>query len=53
MALKPDRKYTDGTDISFFMNVTAESVNMLMTHDDIIRCSICTRILVLSDQQET
>ena len=24
MALKPDRKYTDGTDISYFMNATAE-----------------------------
>jgi uncharacterized protein len=36
-----------------FMNITAEFVNMLMTHDDIIRCPICTRILFLSDQQET
>jgi hypothetical protein len=36
-----------------FMNITAESVNMLMTRDEIIRCPICTRILVLTDQQET
>jgi len=31
-----------------FMGVTAESVNLLMTKDDIIRCPNCTRILVLS-----
>jgi predicted nucleic acid-binding Zn-ribbon protein len=30
-----------------FMGVTAESVNLLMTKDDIIRCPNCTRILVL------
>lgn len=30
-----------------FMGITAESVNQLMTHDEIIRCSNCTRILVL------
>jgi predicted nucleic acid-binding Zn-ribbon protein len=35
-----------------FMNITAESVNMLMTRDEIIRCPICTRILFLGDQQE-
>jgi predicted nucleic acid-binding Zn-ribbon protein len=32
-----------------FMGLTAESVNLLMTKDDIIRCPNCTRILVLSD----
>ncbi|MGD8786732.1 MAG: C4-type zinc ribbon domain-containing protein [Phycisphaerales bacterium] len=32
-----------------FMGITAESVNLLMTKDDIIRCPNCTRILVLSD----
>lgn len=32
-----------------FMAITAESVNLLMTKDEIIRCSNCTRILVLSD----
>ena len=36
-----------------FMNITAESVNMLMTRDEIIRCPICTRILVLIDSQES
>ena len=30
-----------------FMSITTESVNMLMTKDDIIRCPNCTRILVL------
>ena len=35
-----------------FMAITAESVNMLMTKDDIIRCPNCTRILVLSDSHE-
>ncbi len=33
-----------------FMKVPAESVNLLMTKDDIIRCPNCTRILVLSDK---
>ena len=32
-----------------FMGITAESVNMLMTKDDIIRCPNCTRILVLGN----
>jgi len=35
-----------------FMGITAESVNLLMTKDDIIRCPNCTRILVLSSSQE-
>jgi predicted nucleic acid-binding Zn-ribbon protein len=35
-----------------FMGVTAECVNMLMTRDEVIRCPICTRILVLSTSQE-
>jgi predicted nucleic acid-binding Zn-ribbon protein len=34
-----------------FMGVTAESVNLLMTRDEIIRCPNCTRILVLSGAQ--
>jgi predicted nucleic acid-binding Zn-ribbon protein len=34
-----------------FMGITAESVNMLMSKDEIIRCPICTRILVLADSQ--
>ena len=32
-----------------FMGITAESVNLLMTKDEIIRCPNCTRILVLGD----
>lgn len=34
-----------------FMGITAESVNLLMTHDDLIRCPNCTRILVLTNAQ--
>ncbi len=30
-----------------FMSITNESVNLLMTRDEIIRCANCTRILVL------
>jgi predicted nucleic acid-binding Zn-ribbon protein len=36
-----------------FMGITAETVNLLMTKDDIIRCPNCTRILVLSGAQES
>jgi uncharacterized protein len=32
-----------------FMGITAESVNLLMTRDEIIRCPNCTRILVLGE----
>jgi len=35
-----------------FMSITAECVNLLMTRDDIIRCSNCTRILVLKDFED-
>jgi predicted nucleic acid-binding Zn-ribbon protein len=35
-----------------FMGITAESVNLLMSKDDIIRCPNCTRILVLGNSQE-
>jgi predicted nucleic acid-binding Zn-ribbon protein len=34
-----------------FMGVPAESVNVLMTRDDIIRCPNCTRILVIDKTQ--
>ncbi len=34
-----------------FMGITAESVNLLMAKDDIIRCPNCTRILVLGGSQ--
>ena len=35
-----------------FMGIIAESVNLLLTKDDIIRCPNCARILVLGDQQD-
>ncbi len=35
-----------------FMGVTAESVNLLMNRDEIIRCSNCTRILVLGESSD-
>ena len=35
-----------------FMGITAESVNLLMTKDDIIRCPNCTRILILQNSQK-
>ncbi len=35
-----------------FMGITAESVNVLMTKDDTIRCPNCTRILVLGDSRD-
>jgi predicted nucleic acid-binding Zn-ribbon protein len=34
-----------------FMSITTESVNMLMTRDEIIRCANCTRILVLKQNK--
>jgi predicted nucleic acid-binding Zn-ribbon protein len=36
-----------------YMGVPAESVNLLMTRDEIIRCPNCTRILVLAGPQES
>ncbi|MDI9430883.1 MAG: C4-type zinc ribbon domain-containing protein [Planctomycetota bacterium] len=35
-----------------FMGITAESVNLLMTRDELIRCPNCTRILVLSESPD-
>jgi predicted nucleic acid-binding Zn-ribbon protein len=35
-----------------FMGITAESVNLLLTKDEIIRCPNCTRILVLQESVE-
>ena len=35
-----------------FMGITTETVNLLMTKDDIIRCPSCTRILVISETPE-
>ncbi|HUT31534.1 MAG TPA: C4-type zinc ribbon domain-containing protein [Sedimentisphaerales bacterium] len=36
-----------------FMGITAETVNLLLMKDDIIRCPNCTRILVLSGSFES
>jgi predicted nucleic acid-binding Zn-ribbon protein len=36
-----------------YMGVPAESVNLLMTKDEIIRCPNCTRILVLGESRES
>jgi len=36
-----------------FMGITAETVNLLLTKDDIIRCPNCTRILVLSGSEQS
>jgi predicted nucleic acid-binding Zn-ribbon protein len=35
-----------------FMGLTNESVNQLMTHDEIIRCGNCSRILLLKESAE-
>jgi len=35
-----------------YMSVTAESVNMLMSRDEIVRCPNCTRILVIDESEE-
>jgi predicted nucleic acid-binding Zn-ribbon protein len=45
----PNGAYTCG---GCFMGVTMESVNMLMTKDEVIRCPNCTRILVLEAVKE-
>jgi predicted nucleic acid-binding Zn-ribbon protein len=34
-----------------FMGITAETVNLLMTNDDISRCPNCTRILILLESE--
>ncbi|HCO92639.1 MAG TPA: hypothetical protein DIU00_01590 [Phycisphaerales bacterium] len=49
---QPDNKKGPYSCGGCFMGITAESVNMLMTKDDIIRCPNCTRILVLGDLHE-
>ncbi|MFA5252825.1 MAG: C4-type zinc ribbon domain-containing protein [Phycisphaerae bacterium] len=36
-----------------FMGITTESVNLLLSKDEIIRCPSCTRILVLGDSQHS
>jgi predicted nucleic acid-binding Zn-ribbon protein len=50
---KQENKTTDAYSCGgCFMGITAESVNLLLTRDDIIRCPSCTRILVLAATQE-
>jgi uncharacterized protein len=49
-AIEPQEDETGYSCGGCFMGVPAESVNMLMTKDDIIRCPNCTRILVLSEE---
>ena len=34
------------------MGITAETVNLLLTKDDIFRCPNCTRILVISGSEQ-
>lgn len=46
---KPDDKKGAYSCGGCFMGITAESVNKLMSKDEIIRCSNCTRIMVLAD----
>ncbi|MHC4743002.1 MAG: zinc ribbon domain-containing protein [Planctomycetota bacterium] len=47
---QPDNKKGAYSCGGCFMGITAESVNRLMSKDDIIRCPNCTRILVLADK---
>ncbi len=35
-----------------FMSITAETVNRLMTRDEVLRCPNCTRILVMPDSDD-
>jgi len=44
-----NKTYTCG---GCFMGITAESVNLLLIKDEIIRCPNCTRILVLRETEE-
>ena len=47
-----DEKQTVYTCGGCFMGLTAETANLLMTKDEVIRCPNCTRILVLEQQQQ-
>ena len=49
---EPDQKGAAYSCGGCFMGITAETVNLLMTKDDIIRCPNCTRILVLGSNAE-
>jgi len=48
---QPDNKKGAYSCGGCFMGITAESVNKLMSKDEIIRCPNCTRILVLADSE--
>jgi hypothetical protein len=48
---KDDPKQQTYTCCGCFMGVTAETVNLLMTKDEVIRCPNCTRILVLGQNE--
>ncbi len=50
---KQDERFENYSCGGCFMKITAETVNLLMTKDDIIRCPNCTRILVLTQSSET
>jgi predicted nucleic acid-binding Zn-ribbon protein len=49
---KQDIQNTAYTCGGCFMGVTTESVNLLLSRDDVIRCQNCTRILVLGPSEE-
>ncbi|HLB74032.1 MAG TPA: C4-type zinc ribbon domain-containing protein [Sedimentisphaerales bacterium] len=49
--VSPDDKKKAHSCGGCFMKITFESVNLLMSKDEIIRCPNCTRILVLADFQ--
>lgn len=46
---RPDDKKRAYSCGGCFMGITAESVNKLMSKDEVIRCPNCTRIMVLAD----
>ena len=55
-ALAVVEQQQDGKTVAYscggcFMGIIADSVNLLMTKDDIIRCPNCTRILILGNSQ--
>lgn len=47
-----DSRFDNYTCGGCFMGLTAETVNRLLTKDDVIRCPTCTRILVLKPSED-
>ncbi len=47
-----DSRFDNYTCGGCFMGLTTETVNRLMTKDDVMRCPTCTRILVLKPNEE-